>query len=83
MFSEITTIIFSLSTILEKIFYIINDEEYNNIKKMFGWTKTNGVLFIIFFILLLLSIERCIKVVKFFCWLSALIICLLCMYLLL
>lgn len=54
------------------IFYLINDNQ-DTINKIIGWVNTNFFLFMIFFMCFLLSLEYCIKVVKFFCWIFLII----------
>ena len=82
MISEITTIIFEISSLLYNIFYIINDDKYNNLKRLFGWTNTNFLLFFIIFLMIFLTlIPYCFKVIKFTCLIITIIIYLFGMYL--
>ena len=77
MISEITSY---LTTFLYSLFYFINDDEQNNLKKMFGWKNSNFVLFFIAFIILLLSLEYCIKAVKFLLLITTMIMSMYLMY---
>lgn len=76
MFSEI----FSF---LQYIFYLINEDQYNDLKRIIGWTNTNFFLiFILGFMAFLLLLGPCFKLMKFFCWITSIIILLCFMFLL-
>jgi hypothetical protein len=75
MFSEIAIITTEFIGFLYNLFYLINDEKYNDLKRMFGWTNINFVLFFIILMIFLLLLEPIFKITKFFCWIISLIIC--------
>jgi len=83
IFEIISFIPFSyITSILYYIFCEINNDKNNNLKKMFGWAQTNYLLFFILSLMIfLLSLRYCIKVIKFFCWITTLIISAYLMYL--
>ena len=69
-------------TLLQTIFYLINEDQYNNLKRMFGWAQTNFLLFSIIIVMaFLLLLGPCYKLTKFFCWITALTISSYLMYL--
>jgi len=74
MISEITTIAFEMTSFLQYLFYLINDDQYNDLKRMFGWKNVNYILFFITFMVFLLSIGCIFRIVKFCCWITTLLV---------
>ena len=76
MFSEIISF-------LQYIFYLINEDEYNDLKRIIGWAKTNlFLIFILAFISFLLLLQPVFNIMKYFCWITTIMILLCCMFLL-
>jgi len=72
----------NIISFLQTIFYLINEDQYNDLKRMFGWAQTNFLLFFIVFLVgFLLLLGPCFKLAKFFCWITCLIISTYLMYL--
>jgi len=87
MISEILSIIVNLSSLslqvsslLQNAFFLINDDKYNDFKKMFGWRNVNYLLFLIMVIFILLSFNCIWKMFKFITWVLSIILLLCIIY---
>jgi len=76
---QIVTLIITFSI---KVFFELNQDKYNDLKRMIGWTTINYALFgILFFILLISMCSCCLKIIKFVVWISSILFCITLLYL--